>query len=318
MYPKYEKEINQAEHWLSSSFEKDFFAHLSGEIGLVQAEAPFLLLRLKDPEAFSADLGKLERRLRNRTPLRTREIAYRGYKLHYAEVKGLFRWLLGRLFEGWESPYWVQIGEWIAISRSPAALRSWIDTYLSQKSIYERSDFNTTLLTVPEKPLFLGYVAPNPATWMNYWVTSPSALERWKKELAPWQQAYFTLAASKTQGLSFTMQIFWQSNAPSTSSESSLSVPTPTSPSVSQDSSIEGLQEEYYPNGVLKRRATFIEGLLEGEYWEYHPNGMVKVQGYYEQGQKVGRWRYYNARGELLREENWGGEENLTDTASGL
>jgi uncharacterized protein len=65
------------------------------------------------------------------------------------------------------------------------------------------------------------------------------------------------------------------------------------------------VQEEYYPNGVLKKRAFVVNGELEGEYVEYHPNGLIKVQGYYEQGKKVGVWRYYDKKGTLLREETW-------------
>ncbi|MDW8134283.1 MAG: hypothetical protein RMJ66_04380 [Bacteroidia bacterium] len=305
LLPNHEKEIKTAEKWLSISFEEQFFQHLSGEVGIAHSRHPFVLLRLKNPEAFGKSLSLLERRIRWRTPLTTRKTSYRGYTIHHIEVKALFKWLLGKAFSDWEAPYAVQVGEWLIAAKVIDPLHAWIDAYLSRRSLYEKADFSPQLSTISPNSLLIAYLQPNPAEWLQEWL-SPTSYKSWQKELNPWQSLYFTLQSStKSESLACRLQLLWKSFA---NGDTLPPPPTYSLPSF-RDSSIEGTQEEYYPNGVLKRRVTYVEGQMEGEYWEYHPNGTVKVQGYYEQGQKVGKWRYFSSKGELLREENWGQEE---------
>ncbi len=314
--PLYQQEITQAEKWLGLSFEEHFFAHLSGEIGLAQAQAPFLLLRLKDAEAFQKSWHKLEKRVSRRTPLRWEKETYRGYTLSTLEVKGLFRWLFGRLFSQWESPYFVQVGEWIAFAQEPAVLKAWIDVYVDRHSLYERTDFAEAFPSSPQNALTLGYFHLAQPTWLRRWLDSQQ-YARWQKELDPWARATFVLRPHEGKTLECSLGLQWRSNATAEEAPKAAASAEPVLALPADTNAYDSLAEEYYPSGVLKRRATLVGGLLEGDYTEYHPNGMVKVHGTYEQGQKVGKWRYYNARGELLREENWGGEETLTDTAGG-
>lgn len=306
LFPLYEKDIVLAEKWLGLSFESLFFEPLSGEIAIAQAQQPFLLFRLKDPEAFRKNLEKAEKRLKNRTPLKNRHIPYRGYTLYHVEVKGLFRWLLGKAFKDWEAPYFTQVGEWLAIAQQPTPLYQWIDAYLARQSLAEKSDFLSSFPPSTSPVVVLTYVQPTPSDWLKFWLPS-AELPRWQQEVAPWQALTFSLRQGEAATLLASFQLIWKT--PHTAAqetpmvaESLVKIP------ISRDTLLEGPQEEYYPNGVLKRRVTYVEGQLEGEYWEYYPNGIVKVQGFYEQGQKVGRWRYYSSKGELLREENWGGE----------
>ncbi|GIV25788.1 MAG: hypothetical protein KatS3mg026_1480 [Bacteroidia bacterium] len=314
--PLYEQEITQAEKWLGLSFEEDFFAHLSGEVGLVQAQQPFILLRLKDAEAFQKSWQKLQRRVRHRTPFRWERENYRGYEIASLEVKGLFRWLFGRLFSQWESPYFARVGDWVAFARDPSVLKVWIDAHVERHSLYERAEFAEAFPSSPRGALTLGYFHLANPTWLRPWL-DPAQYARWQKELAPWSQATFILRAREGQTLDCSVELRWRSSTPAENLPTTPALAKPTIELPSDTTAYDSLAEEYYPNGVLKRRATLLNGLLEGDYTEYHPNGIVKVQGTYEQGQKVGKWRYYNTRGELLREENWGGEETPMDTAGG-
>lgn len=314
--PLYEKEIVQAEKVLGLSFEENFFAHLSGEVGLVQAQKPFILLRLKDAEAFQKSWQKLEKRVRHRTPFRWERENYRGYEISALEVKGLFRWLFGRLFSQWETPYFAQMGDWIAFARDPSVLKGWIDAYVDRHSLYERVEFAEAFTSPPRNALALGYFHLATPTWLREWL-DPLRYARWQKELSPWNRATFTLHPQGKKGLECALVLQWNSSSQAEEASKAAASTGPAFPLPADTSAYDSLDEEYYPNGVLKRRATLVGGLLEGDYFEYYPNGMLKVQGTYEQGQKVGKWRHYNARGELLREENWGGEEAITDTAGG-
>ncbi len=302
LYPQYQADIRAAERWLGLSFQESFIQHLSGEVVVAAVPEPLLLLRLRDAPAFAKALSQFHKRLKARTPLRDRPLLYRGYPLHHIEVKGLFRWLLGRYFTGWEAPYFVQVGDWVGISQAPKALERFIDANIERRYMSEKVSLGTDLSR--EKSLLLLYLQSKSPDWLSAFLP-PTQAASWRAELKPWESAWLGLISPEKDRLRYQLSLRLASaEAPASPA---LASQTPAVPTVSleKDSLGESFQEEYYSNGVLKKRALLIGGTLEGEYVEYHSNGVIKVQGYYEQGRKVGTWRYYDKKGELLREETW-------------
>ncbi|MCX7764651.1 MAG: hypothetical protein N2253_07170 [Bacteroidia bacterium] len=291
--PSYRDEIHQTEQALSLSFGKGFASKLSGETGLVQGNGSFILYRLKSSES-PPSLPTITAR------------TYEGYQIYQVKVGKLFRWLYGEGFGDWEAPYMVQAGEWVLFSRNEAPLHEWIEAFLSRRSLYNRSDFPGL---TGGKALLIGYLDCQSPKWVSEWLP-PSAAVRWREELRPFHHIEVSLERSDSLHLQIELKATWK---PPENSESppldTLTLPSPLQLSLPtvKDTSKDGPQEEYYPNGVVKRRFTLIDAQLEGEYTEYHPNGMIKVQGFYEQGQKVGKWQYFNSKGVLIREEIWGG-----------
>jgi hypothetical protein len=297
LLPRYQKEIETAEKWLGLSFEESFIQHLSGDVILSAIPQPILLLRLRDAPAFSQNLNTFHRRLRSRTPLRNQPVAYRGYLIHHLEVKGLFRWLLGKYFASWEAPYLVQVGDWVVIARQPEPLQAFIRATIERRFLSERLSWSS--LPSQEKIAFGLYIDARAVEWLPAFLPA-STIATWQTELAPWESGAFAIGPSESGRLRYELLLRLappSAPPPQQTTTPALSLPTPDR----EDS----LQEEYYPNGVLKKRAFLVNSQLEGEYVEYHPNGLIKVQGYYEQGKKVGIWRYYDKKGTLLREETW-------------
>jgi len=297
LLPRYQKEIETAEKWLGLSFEESFIQHLSGDVILSAIPQPILLLRLRDAPAFSQNLNTFHRRLRSRTPLRNQPVAYRGYLIHHLEVKGLFRWLFGKYFAGWEAPYLVQVGDWVVIARQPEPLQAFIRATIERRFLSERLSWSSLLSQ--EKIAFGLYIDARAVEWLPAFLPA-STIATWQTELAPWESGAFAIGPSESGRLRYELLLRLappSAPPPQQTTTPALSLPTPDR----EDS----LQEEYYPNGVLKKRAFLVNSQLEGEYVEYHPNGLIKVQGYYEQGKKVGIWRYYDKKGTLLREETW-------------
>lgn len=297
LLPRYQKEIETAEKWLGLSFEESFIQHLSGDVILSAIPQPILLLRLRDAPAFSQNLNTFHRRLRSRTPLRNQPVAYRGYLIHHLEVKGLFRWLLGKYFASWEAPYLVQVGDWVVIARQPEPLQAFIRATIERRFLSERLSWSSLLSQ--EKIAFGLYIDARAVEWLPAFLPA-STIATWQTELAPWESGAFAIGPSESGRLRYEILLRLappSAPPPQQTTTPALSLPTPDR----EDS----LQEEYYPNGVLKKRAFLVNSQLEGEYVEYHPNGLIKVQGYYEQGKKVGIWRYYDKKGTLLREETW-------------
>jgi len=297
LLPRYQKEIETAEKWLGLSFEESFIQHLSGDVILSAIPQPTLLLRLRDAPAFSQNLNTFHRRLRSRTPLRNQPVAYRGYLIHHLEVKGLFRWLLGKYFANWDAPYLVQVGDWVVIARQPEPLQAFIRATIERRFLSERLSWSSLLSQ--EKIAFGLYIDARAVEWLPAFLPA-STIATWQTELAPWESGAFAIGPSESGRLRYELLLRLappSAPPPQQTTTPALSLPTPDR----EDS----LQEEYYPNGVLKKRAFLVNSQLEGEYVEYHPNGLIKVQGYYEQGKKVGIWRYYDKKGTLLREETW-------------
>jgi len=297
LLPRYQKEIETAEKWLGLSFEESFIQHLSGDVILSAIPQPILLLRLRDAPAFSQNLNTFHRRLRSRTPLRNQPVAYRGYLIHHLEVKGLFRWLFGKYFASWEAPYLVQVGDWVVIARQPEPLQAFIRATIERRFLSERLSWSSLLSQ--EKIAFGLYIDARAVEWLPAFLPA-STIATWQTELAPWESGAFAIGPSESGRLRYEILLRLappSAPPPQQTTTPALSLPTPDR----EDS----LQEEYYPNGVLKKRAFLVNSQLEGEYVEYHPNGLIKVQGYYEQGKKVGIWRYYDKKGTLLREETW-------------
>ncbi|MCS7297442.1 MAG: hypothetical protein RMK19_01880 [Bacteroidia bacterium] len=294
------KEAPLPEGSLSFSSTETFFSSLAGEIGIVHdREAPYLICRLKSDSPFS-----LFPRLQS--------IEHRGYEVRQVRSEGLLRWAFGKGFSGWERPWVLQVGEWLLIARSPTPLQRWIDAFIARKSLYSRKDF---LDPTSERTLVGGYLDCRHSSWLRTWLPDQSA-EQWQEELKPYEAAYFTVEPTDSLHLRITVRLLWREDSLPSSAQSDTLKPIRLPFSSETDTLLQdGPQEEYYPNGVVKRRYILMDGNLEGEYTEYHPNGLVKVQGFYEQGQKVGKWRYYNSKGELLREEVWSSES--TDSASG-
>jgi len=297
LLPRYQKDIETAEKWLGLSFEESFIQHLSGDVILSAIPQPILLLRLRDAPAFSQNLNTFHRRLRSRTPLRNQPVAYRGYLIHHLEVKGLFRWLFGKYFASWDAPYLVQVGDWVVIARQPEPLQAFIRATIERRFLSERLSWSSLLSQ--EKIAFGLYIDARAVEWLPAFLPA-STIATWQTELAPWESGAFAIGPSESGRLRYELLLRLappSAPPPQQTTTPALSLPTPDR----EDS----LQEEYYPNGVLKKRAFLVNSQLEGEYVEYHPNGLIKVQGYYEQGKKVGIWRYYDKKGTLLREETW-------------
>lgn len=90
---------------------------------------------------------------------------------------------------------------------------------------------------------------------------------------------------------------------------------------------IEGLYEEFHPQGKLLRKGMYVHSVPEGRHefraldgtllsastvvegtgdWQsFHPNGQMSEAGRYEKGCPSGLWRFWNEEGRLTKSENF-------------
>lgn len=59
----------------------------------------------------------------------------------------------------------------------------------------------------------------------------------------------------------------------------------------------DGLMEEFYPSGKIRKLANFLEGRLNGDFFEFNEKGDVLLSGSYFEDQKTGEWNSYYPNG---------------------
>ncbi|MDX1463095.1 MAG: hypothetical protein R3359_08565 [Marinirhabdus sp.] len=68
-----------------------------------------------------------------------------------------------------------------------------------------------------------------------------------------------------------------------------------------------GTWVNYYENGNLKEVGTYRNNLVEGPIKQYREDGSLKAEGTYKHWRKkVGVWRYYDSKGNLTRQSEYG------------
>ncbi len=68
-----------------------------------------------------------------------------------------------------------------------------------------------------------------------------------------------------------------------------------------------GTWANYYENGNRKEVGTYKNNLVEGPVKQYREDGSLKAEGTYKHWRKkVGIWRYYDAKGKLMKETDFG------------
>lgn len=62
-----------------------------------------------------------------------------------------------------------------------------------------------------------------------------------------------------------------------------------------------GPWSSFFPNGGIRSKATYVDGVEEGPTEVFHENGMTYYTGQYRAGKPVGEWLFYDAKGAQVR-----------------
>jgi antitoxin component YwqK of YwqJK toxin-antitoxin module len=64
-----------------------------------------------------------------------------------------------------------------------------------------------------------------------------------------------------------------------------------------QENLVDGVMEEFYPGGEVKKLVNYKAGKLEGDFFEFTEEGELLLSGSYEQGKRSGEWVVYRNDG---------------------
>ena len=74
---------------------------------------------------------------------------------------------------------------------------------------------------------------------------------------------------------------------------------------MSKDSSLNGLQTNYYDNGHKKLEANYKDGDLEGKSTFWYENGHIEAEMNYKNNKKEGKWTEWHENGQKKLESNY-------------
>ncbi len=149
---------------------RDFFSLIGNEISIYKL-APDYKDRMQDivitiqtptPDSASVRLERLMKKIRSVTPFSFKTIQYKGFKIGYLKISGLFNLILGKYFGQIDKPYYTIIENQIVFSNSPQTLEKVIDDYILGFTLGNTKKFRDFLHNFDEKNTFAAFaIVPN-------------------------------------------------------------------------------------------------------------------------------------------------------------
>lgn len=334
LYDTYSSSRKKIESLFGISLQENFLSWMNGEFAMAQLE-PGLLGR--EPELVLAvgtksikdarkNMEIIEKKIKNRTPIKIKSVEYKDYEIHYIEMKGFFRLFFGKMFDKFEKPYYTYLDDYVLFSNKPAGLLSFIEDYEQKnllnndkgfKKTMDAFDKSSTFFLFADVHKFYPQLKPmlTPATWADI---------NKSKDIV-YSFPYCTMQVtgeSNHASLHYVMD--YKLYDPSESSKLQEAEEKEEDEKDDDDDQEESKQQqlndlkrfyvekfqgnvlrEFYPEGALKSETEIKDGKRHGRHREYHENGKLMMRGKYSKGQPKGTWRFYTEDGELAGKEKY-------------
>ncbi len=328
-FETYQSSRKKLESYFGISLDEHFLGWMSGEFAMTQSEPgllgqdPELILaiRAKNIKDAHKQMDFIEKRIKNRTPVKIKTANYKDFEIKYVEMKGFFRLFFGSLFDKFEKPYYTYVDDYVVFSNKPASLLSFVEDY-TQKNVLENSEgfkkaysyFNnsSTVFVYTDMQKFCPQLRSmlNASTWAELQANKDVlySFPYWSMQV---------VGGSQQTSLHYIMN--YQPYSPAVAAE-----PVDTDvdaeageETVSEEEEMNELQRfyiekfegnvqrEFYPEGALKSESEIKDGKRHGRYREYYEDGKLKVRGKYSKSQQKGTWKYYTEEGEVERKEKY-------------
>ncbi len=326
MYTTYTNTRKKIESLFDISLEKNFLSWMSGEFALSQLQPgllghePELILAVaaKSKESARENMEFIEKKIKNRTPVKIKSVEYKEYQIHYIEMKGFFRLFFGKMFDKFEKPYYTYIDDYVLFSNKPATLLSFIEDYEQKYLLKNDKGFKETYSQFHNSSTFFMF-----ADFHKFY-------PQLKKMLTP--ETWKDINQSKDILYSFpywSMQIVGDTKAPSLHcimnyqpyvSEAEPEMDDEPEDEVGEETEEKQISElqrfyiekfqgdvlrEFYPEGALKSETEIKDGKRHGRHREYYESGKLKLRGKYSKNSPKGTWKYYTEEGKQDRKEKF-------------
>lgn len=320
------------EKYLKISIEDDFLSWMDNEIALIQLNSNSNKNKVEVAVAIKhkgfADtrerMDYIEAQIKKKTPVKFKGISYKGHDIQFLSIKGFFKLLFGKAFEGIDKPYYTIMDEYVVFSNSPRTLGKIISAVEQRKTLDNTKEYAVFMEDFSYTSNLFVYLSA------EEFLSDAQRLlddESWK-ELTP-HKPYFR--SFPMVGMQFTAdgdllkhqaRMHYLNHEQMSSwnalvKESSLLVNDVLDTTQTEEEdfiSIENILPEdlnsktfieYYENEQVKFEVSLKDGLKHGRYFQYDSLGNMVVKGRYRDDEKSGTWRYYDENGDLINKERF-------------
>lgn len=328
---EYELYTKRTEKFLNIDIEEDFVSWIDDEVAVAQIakdkEADLaLILKAKSKGKASEKMTFLSKQIKKRTPVKFKQIEYKGYSINFMSVKGFFNLVLGQLFSYFDRPYYAIIDEYVVFSNKPSTLKVIIDSYASKSTLANSISYKGFIKQLKEQHSALIYLQLPLLIESEGGMIDNETTQLLKEKqhlVERFPQLAFSLYPSKnmfqTRALISLNKVIQPSRvelAPGAAELDTINYDSIFMAMPEEQIAIEAIeieledlgaknQTEAYEDGATKYELSIKNGQKHGNYFEYHPTGELKIKGKYKKDQKEGVWKYYDDNGELVKKEKY-------------
>lgn len=327
----------KVENLLDIDLKEDFMSWIDDEIALLQLPSSVsnskkniaLVLKTNDVDDAEKHLDFILKQIKKKSPVKFKEVNYKGYAINFMSIKGFFKILLGKLFTDIEKPYFSIIENYVVFSNDPNTIKTIINKYQAKETLANFEAFKDFNSEFDARSSIFAFI--NTPTLYN----SIYDYVDYKKKLS--------LKANKNYFICFPQigfqfspnDIFFDSklvmnfenpktvketytfNKPEKHLKEQIRTHAHVQPIISKTDIINkdtvfNIHEIYpsdltakeyikkYYNGNIKISVQLKDGEKHGRYREYYENGALKISGKYKYNKQKGTWKAYDKDEKLV------------------
>ena len=295
----YRTNIKKLEKYFKIDLQKDLFDWIGQEITLVKLrsfnpqkpESAVMLIAAEDMDEARRGLTHISEQIKKRSPFKFKSYTYKNFEIYYLHQKGFFKTILGNLFEKIDKPYYALIEDYVVFSNSEAVLKSFIDDYLTGKTLSHNEDFvdfNDEMSAKANIHVFIQMPK-------LYDILQKSLLPEGKKALE--EKKDLTLSFSRIGFQMIAKDDLFKTLILIDHDEEALKKDKAEKLAVQSDKSI---HNEYFED--LQFKVFFPDSVVvaDGKFIRYYPDGKtLKLEGKVKDNLPEGIWRSYYESGNL-------------------
>ncbi|HEU5290384.1 MAG TPA: DUF3352 domain-containing protein [Cyclobacteriaceae bacterium] len=330
-YKEYRDNLQQVENYLKISVQKNIIDWIGDEVALLELQSSgkglnnetAVILKADNIETAKENLAHIQKQVKKKTPVKFKEVEYRGYTINYLGMKSFFKLILGKFFARYDKPYYTIVNNFVIFSNHPQTLESMIDDYLDKNTLVRSEEFRAFKKSFDDEGSVFVYLnTPVLFNTVKKMADAPTqmSMEENKEYIVCFRQIGFQLVPDQNRFKTFFAEQFVAPEPAiesEISAESELEVDSATSEEIEATESpketdpmalpyiyVQNVNAkthtEYFPDSTVQVKVELKNGFKDGSYTEYHENGEVKMTGEFKQDKRDGTWRLYDETGNLL------------------
>ncbi len=332
-FKSYIEGIEKVENFLKIDLKENFISWIDDEIALLQLHSNVsqskkdvaIVLKTNDSKNAKHHLDFILEQIRKRSPVKFKEVNYKGYPINFMSIKGFFKLLIGNLFKEIDKPYFTIIEDYVVFSNHPNTLKSIINSYTDKETLDTFEAYNDFNDSFDSRCSVFAYInSPNlyNSVYNSVDILTKKQLKTNKDYFICFPQIGVQLTPKKgffeskividyeDPDVVKTKYTFADTNSSSKTKSTSKLIEI-TEENLNKET-IFNIPEIYptdltakefikkHTNRKVKFSVELKDGLKHGNYKEYYRNGKLKISGKYSKDEQKGTWRVYNFDEDLV------------------